>query len=258
MTVDTIINWWDLVPAAIGAIVGAFAGGVPAYLIAKRQSNETLKRDAEERLRHDKINANRVFSKLLQMSNELLDLRRMIEDMLERPVDPEDRFPNQRRVSVIVGTEITPVEFDAAELQIFVSERHVELINEIDLLRRRRNALFVQLNEFRERKIAHSQLIATSQELVVDDSGSTVARVTKADHARMQFEEAQIEALITPLIAMVREESKNCVIVSEAFNRAVSEIFDQGVQAIATEEAREYLKTIGEELPDLSDSAEKP
>jgi hypothetical protein len=42
MAYTEVAQYWDLVPAVVGGIIGALAGGIPAWLLAKRQSDETL------------------------------------------------------------------------------------------------------------------------------------------------------------------------------------------------------------------------
>jgi gas vesicle protein len=243
---EAAMNWWDLVPAMVGAVVGALAAGVPAYLIANKQSKETLKRDTAERLRRDKLAANRVFSKLSQITNEILDLRVQIEAMLKREIKSGDSFPNQRRISVIVGHGEDTINFDADELSIFVSKADGDLINDLELLRRRRNALMVQLAEFRQRKIAHAALLSEATEISFAESGIATMRMQSEKYPKIQFEEAQIESLITPVIDAVREESRTCILVAEKFNAAVARLFPNGIQQFNTTDARAVLAGFGD------------
>lgn len=252
-TIETAINWWDMVPAVIGALLGAAAAGVPSYLIAKAQSKETLERDANERARSDKHSASKVFSKLAQMTNEILDLRLQIERMLERPVADGERFPNQRCISVIVGHGEDTAHFDAGELAIFVNEHDVGLINDLELLRRRRNALLIQLGEYRARKIAHAALLSETTSIGFDEDGIANLRIPKERFPKIQFEEAQLESLITPLIEFVREESRNCIVVAEKFNASVDRIFNDGVQKFDTTRARSVLMSFGDVVPHAKD-----
>lgn len=246
LTSEASADWWDMVPAVVGALVGALAAGVPAYLIANKQSKETLKRDAEERLRRDKLAANQVFSKLSQITNEILDLRLQIETMLKREIAPGDSFPNQRRISVIVGHGEDLINFDSDELSIFVSKADGDLLNDLELLRRRRNALMVQLAEYRQRKIGHAALLSEATEISFADNGITTMRIPKDRYPKIQFEEAQIESLITPVIETVREESRTCILVAEKFNAAVARLFPDGIQQFNTTDARAVLAGLGD------------
>jgi hypothetical protein len=237
-----------MAPAIVGALIGALAAGVPAYLIAERQSAETLKRDNDERERRDKLSANKVFVKLMQICNEFLDTRKQIERMLTLPVSADDRFPIQRRVSVLVGLNSEPMTFEADELAIFVSKTDVDLINDLELLRRRRNALVIQFGEYKDRKIAHSALLSNSREFQYGTDGMIRMKVSPEQLAKLQYEEAQIESLIAPMIDVVREESRTCLRVAEKFNVAVKHLFSSGVQQFDTATGYEALAAFGDKL----------
>jgi hypothetical protein len=65
---------WELISAVIGGVIGALTGGIPSWALAKRQSNETLRRDREQRVEVQKALAFSTAVKLLHIINSTISL----------------------------------------------------------------------------------------------------------------------------------------------------------------------------------------
>ncbi len=68
----------SLMSAVIGAVFGAGASAIPAYLLASKASRETLARDRISRDEQMKAATYRAMVKLLEMVNGVMGLRRQI------------------------------------------------------------------------------------------------------------------------------------------------------------------------------------
>lgn len=120
---------WDLVPAIVGGIIGALAGGLPAWLLAKRASNETLARDRLAREDSDFASVFRIHTKLGAMVNDLAATTLQVREMLERPFDPRDESPTQRRVSAFAGKQARrDLTFAPEELAVLVSAEKLTIL----------------------------------------------------------------------------------------------------------------------------------
>jgi len=84
-----LAEYWDLVPAVVGGVIGALAGGIPAWLLAKRQSDETLRRDREQRVENQKTLAFSVVVKLLHVINSTISLSNHVKSCLALRNDPD-------------------------------------------------------------------------------------------------------------------------------------------------------------------------
>src|SRR5688500_16966465 len=69
------IPWSELVPAIVGGSIGALAGGIPAYFIARLGAREVLARDAAARLDQEKAAAFRAHVRIAQLVNGIFSLQ---------------------------------------------------------------------------------------------------------------------------------------------------------------------------------------
>lgn len=113
--------YWDIVPAAVGGIIGALAGGVPAWLIARKQLLEALKRDEDVRVRNEKSSAFQVAIKLILITNNIVGLRTHVQKCLRMKLIATNAHMEDWQVLLpMVGfTDEHNVRFSGEETSIF-------------------------------------------------------------------------------------------------------------------------------------------
>ena len=132
-------QYWDLVPAIIGGVIGALAGGIPAWLLAKRQSDETLRRDQEQRRETEKSLAFRVSVKLLTIINNTISLRNHVQRCVALIAQPGNAHMELWQVIVpMVGfTDEGTERFDAEEMAVFAAADEHEFMMDAILVAQR-------------------------------------------------------------------------------------------------------------------------
>ena len=135
--IQTAISWWDIVPAVVGGIIGALAGGIPAYFLSKSASKEMSVRDENAREAVDRLAMLRLYLTLSHVGNDVLSARKQIDNMVMRPVGEDEQFPTQRRLSAFAGMQnVATNPFSDLDLSPLASAGGIELINQLDLLGR--------------------------------------------------------------------------------------------------------------------------
>ncbi|MBF9153109.1 hypothetical protein [Novosphingobium jiangmenense] len=112
----------DMTSAVVGGLLGALAGGIPAWGLAKRQSNETLRRDREQREENQKALAFSVAVKLIQIINSTIILNNHLKSCLALRQDParEHMEPWQVVVPIVGNTDQeSSIRFTAEEMAVF-------------------------------------------------------------------------------------------------------------------------------------------
>ena len=89
-----LIESSDMASAIVGGLIGALAGGLPAWVLAKRQSNEVLRRDREQRVENQKTLAFAVCVKLLHIINSTISLSNHVKSCLALRDDPANATPD--------------------------------------------------------------------------------------------------------------------------------------------------------------------
>ena len=75
---------WDLVPAAVGGVIGALAGGVPAYALARLASKEAKRKDDETRLAADIALLYSAAQRLIDIANGLYTVCLQFNEQLDQ------------------------------------------------------------------------------------------------------------------------------------------------------------------------------
>ena len=146
----TALMYWDLVPAIVGGVIGALAGGLPAWALAKRQSDETLRRDQQERVQVEKALAFSSFVKLIQIANSIINNGNHIKSKLTLLRDEENRGlePFQILTPLVGFHENEYVQFHADELRIFAKYGELELIQNLLLLSERHSTMIAVIQKY--------------------------------------------------------------------------------------------------------------
>jgi hypothetical protein len=85
------LDWRTLVPAALGAILGGAIATINSFLVARRTSRETLRRDEKARFETRKAAALRAMVKLLIIVNGIETLHRSLEGLASQWVPLRSR-----------------------------------------------------------------------------------------------------------------------------------------------------------------------
>jgi hypothetical protein len=140
----------DMASAILGGLIGAFAGGIPAWALAKRQSNETLRRDREQRVEHQKALAFSVVVKLLHILNSTVSLSNHVKSCLAIRNDPKRAHmePWQVLVPMIGHTDEGSIRFTADEMAVFATANEYDLMQDMMLLAARHSASIAAFQEY--------------------------------------------------------------------------------------------------------------
>lgn len=139
-----------LASALIGAIAGAIAGYWPARQLAKRSSDEILKRDADTRHEGDLRAARQVYVKLHTVANSIGTYHKQVEEMIVKAdVDGNSHMPIWQRLSIFPAIGREPnVEFSSEELALYIAAKRPEFMDDLLLLGRKHAANLGSLAAF--------------------------------------------------------------------------------------------------------------
>lgn len=145
-----VIEYWDLVPAVVGGIIGALAGGIPSWLLAKRQSDETLRRDREQRVESQKTLAFSTTVKLLHIINSTIGLSNHVISCMALRNDPKRAHmePWQVLVPMIGHTDEGGIRFTPEEMAVFAAANEYDLMQDMMLLAARHSSSLATFQEY--------------------------------------------------------------------------------------------------------------
>lgn len=145
-----LIESSDMASAIVGGLIGALAGGVPAWALAKRQSNEALRRDREQRLENRKALAFAVCVKLLQIINSTIGLSNHVKACLALRDEPANAHmePWQMLVPMIGHTDEGSIRFTADEMAVFATANEYDLMQDMMLLAARHSSSLATFQEY--------------------------------------------------------------------------------------------------------------
>lgn len=150
-----LINYWDLVPATVGGVIGALAGGIPAWLLSKKQLQQTLERDKEQRKEREKSLAFSASVKLIVIINSIINLYSHVKSclsLLEGPAH-KDMEPWQVLIPMIGHSDEGSIRFTAEEMAVFVAANESSFMQDMMLLALRHASSLSTLNEYNSRRI---------------------------------------------------------------------------------------------------------
>lgn len=145
-----LVDSSDLVSAIVGGILGALAGGVPAWLLARRQSDETLRRDQEQRVRAEKALAFSVSVKLITIINSTINLTNHVKTCMalrEMPGNSQMQ-PWQVLIPMIGFSDEGSVRFTPEEMAVFAAAQEPTFMQDMMLLANRHAASIAAFLEY--------------------------------------------------------------------------------------------------------------
>jgi hypothetical protein len=222
--IQTSINWWDLVPAILGGVIGALAGGIPAYYLSKSATQEALRRDQLSRDANDRLSGLQLYLALSRTGNDVFSARQQIDEMLARPVSEGDKFPTQRQLSVFSGGNSSTINpFAELDLSPFAAANGIELINQLDLLGRCYVTQIVIISDYRTHKERLFELYELSAEADAKDAETLVFKLDRAQHgAKLAIREQTAESIAQGVVEAIM---RNCTLfydASKSYNAAVT------------------------------------
>jgi hypothetical protein len=215
------VSWWDLVPSAVGALIGAAAASVPAYLLAARSSKETLARDRLSRKEEQKAAAFRALVKLVTIINGVGTLHRHIEGLISQ-ADAQGHSGLQlwRKVLPLAGFANTELRFEGDDLSVFVSSGEFSYVTDLLQLAERSIALVSAFRSYAEqRKLMTDELATMATAPMEGNLGSIV--LTPAELARLEPRSVELEMIVTQLRTFAREDYATAVALGDRFGPLV-------------------------------------
>lgn len=210
-------QWWDLVPALGGAVVGALIGAIPTFVLARKSANDVLRRDEAARTEASKAAIYRVSAKLLLIVDTILDLRRFIRAALERKNEPgrENMEPWQHVPARTGDSEHDAVVFDPDELALFLADQQYEFMQQLMLLERRARSVMSSFNTYCVRREAFREIAPIPTEY---DGSLGRSHVTPEELARLKIYTIPLNTLVTGIASHLEEDWRLISEVIEKFN----------------------------------------
>lgn len=140
-----------MISAIVGGLIGALAGGIPAWALAKRQSNETLRRDREQRVENKKALAFSVVVKLLHIINSTISLSNHVKSCLALRNDPAHSKMEPWQVLIpMIGhaDDEGSIRFSAEEMAVFSSFNEYDFMQDMMLLAMRHSSSLATFKEY--------------------------------------------------------------------------------------------------------------
>lgn len=142
-----LAEYWDLVPAIVGGVIGALAGGIPAWLLAKRQSDEAMRLHAAQRIDGQKALAFSTTVKLLHIINSTISLSNHVKSCMAVRDDPIME-PWQVLVPVIGYTDQGTIRFTAEEMAVFAAAGESDFMHDMLVLALRHASSLATFQEY--------------------------------------------------------------------------------------------------------------
>lgn len=221
-----------LTAALLGAVVGAIVGYFPAKKLAKASSDELLLRDAEERRSQRARAARQVYVKVHALANSIGSFHKQIEEMIEK-ADQDGNFDMRifERLSTFPSINREPsIDFTSEELEIFISQKRADYIDNLLLSSRRYSACLGHLAAFGQMKTNWHNL--TIQYGVTERDENGVSRTTMrvpANMANYIFVQAdELESYATEMRGLIADWKTYIFDVARGFDDATAALFEAG------------------------------
>lgn len=203
----------------MGAVLGALAGGVAAFVLAKIAASEAKKKDDEIAHREKKAKVFRVFSVFIRSFNSFGNTYKSIYGMLDgHSSQLTDKAPNQRIVRVLANLEIEQfAEIQSDDIAVFFEAQRDDFVTDVMQAIDGFNAVLNALKTFCRLK---EEMLPTFLELEILDVEKGGMATGKADDVlkrRIELLEARAESVITPTLDHMRELLLDLIDIAERF-----------------------------------------
>lgn len=146
---------WDLATAIVGGVIGALAGGVPAYLLAVKATQESAAKDEATQLTIDLAILQSAFVKLLEIVNGSYTLCEQINGMLyEAHAGGRGGWRLWQKVQPLLAADAgAPVQFSSQEIALFMRhEESVDFANALTMIDKRYETLRASIKAYSDRR----------------------------------------------------------------------------------------------------------
>lgn len=206
----------------ISAIIGAGIAAIPAFLLARRASRETLSRDREGRRLAEKAAMLSAMVKLTEIINGLGGLHRHIEDSIARAETDAVEGPHLwSKVSPIIGTGDRGVVFDADELAPLLGVKEAGLLNDLLEL----SARYASLKEGVE-TYAHRRTLLTDKLSATMQGPIGHLKLDAEEYAAFLPRFVELDSLVKQLREMARSYYGSALNVGARFGPAAQRALD--------------------------------
>ena len=223
----------DLVPAFGGAIIGALAGGIPAWLIARHQSEETLRRDQDQRVQQQKAAAFRASVKIVEIVNSTISLWAHVHGclkLLERP-DHENMEFWQALMPQVGFSDEGSIRFDAEEMAVFAEAGEADFVNDSLLLARRHSSSHETFREYNRQRLAFVAIAPKPEKY--DEVGLGTAYLTKEQILELKPFTIPLNDMAKGLADGLESDMKLAKAVTLAYGPIVRKYFeDQTIKSL--------------------------
>ena len=213
---------WQLVPGVIGAVIGAAAGAMPAYWLARRSSNEIKDRDAVLRQEDARTAATTAMIRLQRITNSLYTLHHQIERTLAvAEAKGLKGAPLWMMLKPIGGIIPEAVRFETRELAVLFKADRSDLANEMMLMSERHFTTETAMTEYAAKRTALGDLMQPDMNGTI---GTTMATPEMAKRFGPRM--AELDDLATQMRHSVKEDLNSAMALMRSYSKAMQKHFD--------------------------------
>ena len=219
---------WSGAPASIvGGVIGAIAGGVPAWLIARSQSRETLKRDREERTRQEKALAFSAQVKLFIIVNSTIHDWAHVHRSLGELADPRSAHmePWQVVMPLVGQAGEQNIAMTPEELAFFLAAGENDFMHTILLLAQRHSAGQAAMKEYQVQRERMLELVPPPDEM---EGLLGKAMITEEELRRLRPRGAALNSLVKQIADGLNDNIGLCREASNKLGPILTRYFNEG------------------------------
>lgn len=216
--------WWELVIAGIGAVIGALAGGVPAYLLAIRSTKISAEKEVALKLEAQDDRCYRLFLLIRTMLNDALVTKRYIDEMMQRPMPSDEKHPVQKRVSAFANLQHRDfVRLDVRDLALFKSQNGLDFQSGFSEATDRYNAVIDSLRTYAELRKEHQDFVLEIGEHKIEDGDLISSKYPTSQRGKVLVLEARLETVIAPTVEHLDELCRDLLKIAEEFSTRIED-----------------------------------
>jgi hypothetical protein len=211
-----------MLPAIAGGVIGALAGGIPAFLIALMGSKEVLRRDREARQMAERTTAFRAHVRVAEMVNAVLSLQAQVEGMIPPQTADDPNAHLWQYVRPIAGLQDdNRIGIEPDEAAIFMAAQEADYVNDLLLLPRRHAAVTAALIEYGRKREDLAKLMPV--ESFVGEWGS--AYMTKAESDALKPRMVELNSIIRQARTVMEENRETALSLARRFGPILKAYF---------------------------------
>ncbi len=205
-------DWWDLVPATVGALMGAAAAAIPAWLLARNTSKETLERDRIARREQMEADAFSGVVKLVSIVNGVAALQRTIEEQIAEAQEAGLAGQLWCRVRGLTGLRQEEIKFEARELAVLLAAKEFKYLTEVLLVAERYSTLVAAMQDYADRRRELTDMIPARIE-----NGVGTFILNQAEQERFGPRILELESMIEELRQTAAKDNEETIRVAGEF-----------------------------------------